>query len=251
MMSFLLYPFIIRLPHIVMALCEVIASAVLLRLAAAGLLRSRWWLICSMAVPVLILMTFSGLLLKLQQGRVHGPGLLLLEAIGIGGIAALSITLMLRRQVGGGLSKPLLWLGVLAAALSFIIKVKTGGYLVSFMSLEMSTGVLLATPAVHVLVRMVSSDRAASRPLVGACIAADVILIATALLRLDTWDTPYYFAYRVLFFGWAVRPEVEWIGPVASTYNLALYLPVAASWFVCLWLAWRQQRPTSTVTPSA
>lgn len=87
--------------------------------------------------------------------------------------------------------------------------------------------------------------RARGWVLVIASLMSDAMIVATTLLRVDASDTPSYVVYDCLithrFF---VPPWLVQIVAVPGTggYDFLLYVPVVATWALCLGLAWRETR---------
>lgn len=161
------------------------------------------------------------------------------------------IALVVRRQVGGPLIRPSLWVATAIATFSLIVKASVGGWLLFG---EMMFGLPIGVPIVHLLVRLVTSERDRGWPVLVAGLVSDILLLAAAMLRMDAADTPAYITYRRLFTDQYGIPDwLDWIkgmGWNTENYNYALYVPILISWVLLLWLATRKQQASEPAAAS-
>ncbi len=209
-----------------------IAGVVLHRFTGGGL-RSGW--IKTLVLITTALAAVEGVELTLETNRLVGPYGPAMLAFGLAIVGVALVAVIVHRQIGGPLVRPSLWLGTAIAAFSLIAKMSTGGW---GLFGEMITGIAAGTPVVHVLVRLVASERRKDLTLLFAGIASDALLLTSAMLRVDATDTPAWVTYRKFFFDEYGVPS--WIrSPWGTDLNYDLYVPVVISWVLLLWLSTR------------
>ena len=122
--------FLEYLSFCVIPLLEVLAAAVLLRGSAIESLREQWWTLSALSVVISAItptITFI-LLLRLYAYPLSALPQALFAASAMAIVAVALLSLVVRWRYKAAVSWPLLWTGIIAAELSFLVKLEVGGW---------------------------------------------------------------------------------------------------------------------------
>jgi hypothetical protein len=242
--------FLEYLSFCVIPLLEVLAAAVLLRGSATESLREQWWTLSALSVVISAItptITFI-LLLRLYAYPLSALPQALFAASAMAIVAVALLSLVVRWRYKAAVSWPLLWTGIIAAELSFLVKLEVGGWAALG---EMIFGIYFAVPVVHVLVRLITSSSAGAWRMTTVGLTSDVMILLTTLLRIDDGEPHTYVVYERLLFGRYVVPDwMTWGGayPPEMAFDLCLYVPLIALWFVGLRIANRERQSRSSAS---
>lgn len=134
------------------ALIVVAVAAFLLSRATRGLLRSSWLAVSALSVGCIAIPPVATFIVLVAAFGVYDLAAMGTAALASSLAAGLLLTLLLRSRAGAEAAGLLLWPAVIAAEISFMVKLNSGGWIALG---ELIWGVYFAVPVIHVLVRMV------------------------------------------------------------------------------------------------
>lgn len=182
----------------------------------------------------------------------HSVQFYFIALFGLAFVACAILLAILRWQTG---ERPkgigLIASALLCAELAFGVKFWASGW---FILTEIFTGIAVAAPVIHVLLRIAISDAPRNAGLVLTSLGSDLVLIAATLFRYDAPDGPAFVVFQTII-GPASGPLVpSWMQWVTSgngeLYDFALYVPVVLSWIALAMISERARSRVAPATPA-